>query len=254
MTSQKKRTRSESLRELLRKLARAHSILEMEGHGDMTLGHMSVRDPKGRGFWLKKRGIGLGEVIGTDDFILLDFDGNPLSGKGGRHSEWPIHAQIMMVRKDINSVAHTHPFHASVFSSTNEPLRPVGLEGSYFGGKVPHYKETSGLVHTPEHGRNLASVLGDTYGVFMKNHGVTFCGESIEHATLMGIFLERACRSQLMISASGLNWSWPDEAELSEKAPMIMSPLHIEESWAYYNRKLDWFLSTGRSRGKRFFR
>ncbi|MCK9508892.1 MAG: class II aldolase/adducin family protein, partial [Pigmentiphaga sp.] len=30
---------------LLDKLARACRILEMEGHGDMTLGHVSMRDP-----------------------------------------------------------------------------------------------------------------------------------------------------------------------------------------------------------------
>ena len=39
----------------LDKLARACRILEMEGHGDMTLGHLSLRDPLGRGYWLKRR-------------------------------------------------------------------------------------------------------------------------------------------------------------------------------------------------------
>lgn len=44
----------------LDELARACRILEMEGHGDMTLGHVSLRDPEGRGFWLKRNRIGLG--------------------------------------------------------------------------------------------------------------------------------------------------------------------------------------------------
>ena len=33
------------LRQSLDELARACRILEMEGHGDMTLGHLSLRDP-----------------------------------------------------------------------------------------------------------------------------------------------------------------------------------------------------------------
>src|SRR5690606_39927340 len=79
------------LREQLDQLATACRILEMEGHGDMTLGHLSLRDPEGRGFWLKRNARGLGEIMSSDDFVLVDFDGNKLDGEGGRHSEWPIH-------------------------------------------------------------------------------------------------------------------------------------------------------------------
>ncbi len=32
-------------------LARLCRILEIEGHGDRTLGFASLRDPNGRGFW-----------------------------------------------------------------------------------------------------------------------------------------------------------------------------------------------------------
>ena len=42
-------------------------ILAMEGHNDITLGHMSLRDPQGRGLWLKKSKRGLDEIAGPDD-------------------------------------------------------------------------------------------------------------------------------------------------------------------------------------------
>ena len=64
--------------EQLQQLAQACRILEMEGHGDMTLGHVSLRDPGGRGFWLKRNRIGLGEVQGPQDFILVGFYGEKL--------------------------------------------------------------------------------------------------------------------------------------------------------------------------------
>src|SRR6266567_3710012 len=91
------------LRASLDELARACRILEMEGHGDMTLGHLSLRDPQRRGFWLKRNRIGLGEVLGADDFVLVDWDGRQLAGSGGRHSEWPIHSEILRMRPDVQS-------------------------------------------------------------------------------------------------------------------------------------------------------
>ena len=103
------------LRDALDRLARGCRILELEGHGDMTLGHLSLRDPAGRGFWMKRNRIGLGEVLGPDDFVLVDWDGNKIAGDGGRHSEWPIHSEIFRARADVVVVAHTHPFHACVF-------------------------------------------------------------------------------------------------------------------------------------------
>ena len=50
------------LTEALERLAKACRILEKEGHGDMSLGHVSLRDPDGRGFWLKRNRAGLGEI------------------------------------------------------------------------------------------------------------------------------------------------------------------------------------------------
>src|ERR1700710_1313098 len=99
------------LRKSLDELARGCRILEMEDHGDMTLGHLSLRDPAGRGFWMKRNRGGLGGVLGPGDFVLVDWDGRQIAGTGGRHSEWPIHSEILRMRPDVQVVAHTHPFH-----------------------------------------------------------------------------------------------------------------------------------------------
>ena len=116
-------------------------MLAAEGHNDMSLGHLSLRDPGGRGFWLKRGNIGLEEVIGPGDFILLDFDGQVLDGTGLRHLEWPIHAEILRARPDVNVVAHTHPFHATVLSATTEQIRPYTNEGVWFAdGALSHFR------------------------------------------------------------------------------------------------------------------
>lgn len=222
----------------LTELAKACRILEMEGHGDMTLGHLSMRSPDGRGFWMKRNRIGLGEVLGPDDFVLVDWEGNQLSGKGSRHSEWPIHSEILRVRSDVNVVAHTHPFHACVFSASIEPLLPFTIDGDYLVD-VPRHQDEVALITTKEEGIALATTLGQSFAVLMGNHGVTFCGTSIPHAACVGIFLEKACKAQLAGSAAGFRASFPAPAIREKRNRQIMTPIHWEHSWNYFCRKLE---------------
>ena len=234
---------SKAVSTLLQKLATAHRILEMEGHGDMILGHVSVRDPEGRGFWCKRKALGMGEIISDADFTLQDLDGKKLAGDGDCHNEWPIHSEILRVRPDLNSVGHSHPFYGCVFSATSEVIRPVALEGGYFWPGVPHDKSTAELVNTKELGAGLANALGKSFAVFMKNHGVTFCGTSIEHCMMMGIFLEKACRAQLLIASTGYRWEYPSDAEMKARAPQTFHSAMINRSWEFYCRKLRWLES-----------
>ena len=219
-------------------LARACRILEMEGHGDMTLGHLSLRDPQGRGYWLKRNAFGLGEILSHKDFVLVDHEGQQLQGEGGRHSEWPIHSQILLARPDVQVVAHTHPPHASVLSAFVDPIEPYTLDADYFEAIACH-RDDSALLKTKEQGRALAQALGQLDAVLMANHGVTFCGRSIEHAVCVGLFLERAARLHLMGASAGGRPVFPDAATRARRRAQIMSPIHIEHSWNYFSRKLD---------------
>jgi L-fuculose-phosphate aldolase len=225
------------LEKSLDELARACRILEMEGHGDMTLGHLSLRDPDGRGFWLKRNRIALGEVRGADDFVLVDWDGQQLAGSGGRHSEWPIHSEILRVRPDVQVVAHTHPFHACVVSASLDPLQPYGLDADYFID-VPRHIDQVALITTKEEGAALARALRHGFAVFMANHGVTFAGTSVPHATCVGVFLEKACKAQLAGQAAGFRASMPDLATREKRRSQMMTPAHWEHCWHYFCRKL----------------
>ena len=225
------------LRGTLDELARACRILEMEGHGDMTLGHLSLRDPARRGFWLKRNRVGLGEVMGADDFVLVDWDGRQMTGSGGRHSEWPIHSEILRLRPDVDVVAHTHPFHACVFSASLDPLQPYGLDADYFID-VPRHADPVALITTKDEGIALARSLGTAFAVLIANHGVTFCGTSVAHATCVGIFLEKACKAQLAGQAAGFRTSMPDAATRTRRNSQMMTPAHVEHSWHYFCRKL----------------
>jgi L-fuculose-phosphate aldolase len=225
-------------RELLTEAARACRILDMEGHGDMTLGHLSVRETAGRGFWMKRNQIGLGEVLGPGDFVLVDWDGQKIAGSGGRHSEWPIHSEIFRARPDVTVVVHTHPFHASVFSASTEPLQPYTVDADHFT-EVPRHQDEVALITTKSEGEAVARSLGKQFAVLLANHGVTFCGATIEQAVCAGIFLEKACRAHLIGRAADLKTSMPNRAVRDKRHQQISTPVHWQHSWRYFCRKLD---------------
>jgi L-fuculose-phosphate aldolase len=224
--------------ERLTAAARACRILDMEGHGDMTLGHLSVRAADGAGFWMKRNRVGLGEVLGPDDFVLVDWDGNQIAGSGGRHSEWPIHSEIFRLRPDVNVVVHSHPLYAGIFSAVTEPLQPYTLDADYFI-EVPRHEADVALITLKTEGKALARSLGQSFAVFIANHGVTFCGASLEHAVCVGIFLEKACKVQLVARAANMKRSMPSGAVRKKRNKQIMTPAHWEHCWNYFCRKLD---------------
>lgn len=228
---------TDNLTEALNKLAKACRILEMEGHGDMSLGHLSLRDPDGRGFWMKRNAFGLGEIAGPADFVLVDMDGNKIAGQGGRHSEWPIHSEVFRNRPDVNVVGHSHPTYASLFSASTESLQPFTVDADYFT-LVPRHEADVALITTKEEGQDLAKAMADSFVVLLANHGITFAGTSIEHATCVGVFFEKACRAHVIGNSANLKPSFPSAPVRRKRNTQIMTPVHWEHSWNYFSRKL----------------
>ena len=222
----------------LRLLAKASRILEIHGHGDRIFGHVAMRDPGGRGFWLKRHGISLGEVYDEQDFVLLSFDGKQLQGAGKRHNEWPIHAEILKRRPDLHFTAHTHPFHSVIYSTIDKPL-PL-LHARRFP-PPNRFTDTSDFILTPEQGAAVADALGQGLVLLMRHHGVVYCGATRLQLVTSGTGLEEACQEALLAGASGLPWT---EVPMSERAQRVASQKSRMSGreldlWDYYCRVLE---------------
>ncbi len=223
---------------LLDALAVACRQLAKEGHEDGNWGHLAVRDPGGAGFWMKRGGIGLGEVGGPGDFILLDFDGNQLAGSGRRHLEWPIHAEIMRARPEVEATAHTHALPFALFSATDLELRQLLHESTAFiGGGVPRFRQTSDLIVTPELGRALARALGPARAVLMASHGGAVTGRTIADLAVNVICLTKAIEAQRAIAATGWPVIEPDPEISAEKGERIWSLEMAEVHWSFWVRR-----------------
>ena len=233
---------SNTLAAELAEAARGCRIFELEGHGDRVVGHIALRDPEGRGFWMKRAGIALGEVYDGRDFVLLDFDGKQLAGDGKAHGEWPIHAEIMRARADINATAHTHPFYSSVFSAVDGPLPNIVPRATTQPLRTPRFEESSGLVGTVEMARSMTEAMGNNNAILLRNHGLVTCGTDLQNTVLIGIAIEKMCREALLINGSNLPFSSPDENERAHKLKdgEKLDPAVLGGSvlWDYYCRKL----------------
>ena len=229
---------SSDIAELVELVATASRILAATGHGDLIWGHASVRDPDGRGVWLKAATWGLEEVT-ADRVHLVSPDGEVVEGDGPRHSEYPIHTEIMNARPDVGAVVHTHPPYAVALAATGQPLRQVSHAANYFvPPEVPRFTRTADLILTRELGQAVAAELGAARAIFLVNHGIVTVGPDLQTATVAAVLLERACAQQMLTHAFGGWPTWSDHDESLSKRRNIYADGPVRAVWEYLVRSL----------------
>ena len=213
-------------------------ILGLEDQGDFVWGHVSARDPDGRGVWMKASTLGF-EEIGPANVILVGWDGEVLAGEGRRHAEYPIHTELMRARPDVQSVVHTHAPWSVAFASTGQPLRPVSHEATLFvPPEVARFTRTGDLILTRELGEELAAAVGDRNAAFMVHHGIVTCGPDVVTAVMSAVLLERASRTAIRAIAGGGPKTWSSDEEALAKREHCYPPALLRQAWDYLERRL----------------
>lgn len=214
-------------------------VLGAEDQGDLIWGHVSTRDPGGRGVWMKAASLGF-EEVGVDQVILVDDEGDILEGTGRRHIEFPIHTEVMGARDDIGSVVHTHAPHAVALGATAQPLLPLSHEGTLFvPPDIARFTETGDLITTRELGKKVSGALGDRNALLLVNHGIVTAGPDVPTAVLTAILLEKACRMQLLAASGGSIEAWSSDDEALSKRDHCYSPALLRQAWSYLVRRLN---------------
>ena len=219
------------------RLIAAGRILEHQGLGDMTRGHVSVRLPdRNELFLMKPHSIGFDEIT-AENILTIDLDGAVVAGTARRHSEVFIHSEIYRARPDVGSVIHVHPTHAIAFSGTGKPIRASSQGGAMFKDALPIFDTTMDLIRTPEMGRAVAQALGPHPAVLMRGHGVAIAGATLEQAVVLTVMLEEACRIQLLADAvGGSTPEFPPE-DIARLRRNLMSPEQFVVNFDYLARK-----------------
>ncbi len=182
-----------------------------------------------------------------DQITIVDMDGKQIDKKNKmkRTSEVLLHLQLYRARKDIRSVVHSHPPHATAFAMANIPI-PEGIhpEAEVFLGKVPMADYV-----TPSYkdlGESVVAVMNqDTNTVMMGNHGAV-CFDS----TLMGAYykleiLDAYCRILLLTAGLG---------RINELTPQQMFDLlTVKAKFGLADQRLETALKGGIGKDNREF-
>jgi L-fuculose-phosphate aldolase len=228
---------------LRKEVALGGHVLDHAGLSDYVWGHVSARDPKGRGVWMKAKGLGFDEVRPAD-VLLVSWEGDVLEGAGPRHGEYPIHTEAMLENPAINSVVHCHPAHAMAMVASGRTIQPFSHIASVFSRPLPVYDEAPGLVLTPEQGKALAQALGASHALLMRGHGVVTVGASVGAAVTTAVMLERACYLQLLAEGyGGVKTPFTEDQAIAAYAH-TQGDDFVLEAWAYLVR------ATNRARTK----
>jgi ribulose-5-phosphate 4-epimerase/fuculose-1-phosphate aldolase len=211
--------------------------LNAAGQADMVWGHPSVRDPEGRGVWMKASGWGF-EEVDASKIVLVSPSGKVLAGAGPRHIEYPIHTEIMAARPDVGAVVHTHSPAACQFAALDVPLRPLDHAGSLFCyPDIPRFSLTGGLIKTSELGQALASALGEAVAILLPQHGIVTVGPDLPAAIMAAVLLDRACRTQLTAMAAGTLRVWGSSEDTIAKRADVWAPRQLQAGYEYLLRQ-----------------
>lgn len=126
--------------------------------------------------------------LDVDEFLLVDYQGNILEGRGKLSRETEMHTRILSGFNYIKCTIHAHPQFSMVFATQSKPIKTVTeatiKRGDYFGviDPAPAYsKQLADNVYKYfDDRRDLAEKIG--IGCIMPLHGVVVSGDSLMSA------------------------------------------------------------------------
>lgn len=213
-------------------LAAACRILAKEGHESGLAGQVTARGPKPGTWWTLQFGYGFEEATG-ERMVLVDEDLKPL--RGGRPNPGVrFHVWVYRKRPDVQAIIHTHAPHASALASTGKALKTIHMDSAMLHGTA-HLPEWPGVPVADDEGRIISGALGDAKTVLLANHGLLAAGASVEEATYLAVFFERAARMQLRAMAAG-GYKEVKPALAEEARAFLLQPSIVRGTFAYWAR------------------
>jgi L-fuculose-phosphate aldolase len=214
-------------------LAACCRILASEGHESGLAGQVTARGEKPATWWTLEFGYGFDEAS-AERMVLVDDDLRPLSG-GRPNPGVRFHVWIYNKRPDVQAIVHTHAPHASALAATGKPLRTIHMDSAMLHGTA-HLPEWPGVPVADDEGRIISGALGEAKTILLANHGLLAAGASVEEATYLAVFFERAARMQLRAMAAG-GFKEVKPALAEEARAFLLQPSIVRGTFAYWARR-----------------
>ncbi|MDH3452272.1 MAG: class II aldolase/adducin family protein [Gammaproteobacteria bacterium] len=169
-------------------------------------GHLTVRDPeRPELYWTNPMAVHFSQVK-VSNLILANHSGEVVEGKYAlNQAGFVLHAAVHEAHPDIIAMCHAHTVYGVAFASLGRPLDPITQDAACFYEDHVVIKDEAGAVTVEtDAGKSVAAAFVGVKAAIHQNHGLlTASRHSIESAAFWFIALERCCRQQLMVEATG---------------------------------------------------
>lgn len=188
---------------LIESIVNACQILVNQKLDSGPFGNISVRVPDSDRCYINPAHITFDNMT-AKDIVLIDFEGNVITGSRLPHPGAFIHREIYRLRSDVQAIVHTHSRHSVLLSLTGDELKPFTQLGAAFHNDQSVYQGFSGPVRDSDEGHAIAKALGNKSLVIAKNHGVFATGTSIQAALWDFIVADEAAAIQCAAKTMGI--------------------------------------------------
>ncbi|MFO1321490.1 MAG: class II aldolase/adducin family protein [Burkholderiales bacterium] len=169
-------------------------------------GHLTIRDPEfPHLYWTNPMCVHFSQVK-VSNLILADHDGNVVEGDHAiNRAGYVLHAAVHEAHPDIVAMCHAHTEYGTAFASLGRPLEPISQDACAFYEDHVVIRDQGGKVAVePQAGVSVAPFFAGVRAAIHQNHGLlTVSRHSIEAAAFWFIALERCCKQQLIVEATG---------------------------------------------------
>lgn len=227
-------------RHLKERLVGACRAFALQGFDYGFAGHLTIRDPENPGlYWTNPMAVHFSQVK-VSNLILADHNGNVVEGRHAiNRAGFVLHAAVHEAHQDIVAMCHAHTVYGTAFAALGKELDPISQDAAaFFGDHVVIRDEAGQVAVEVKAGRNMAASFKDVKAAIHQNHGLlTVSRHSIEAAAFWFIALERCCKQQLMVEATGSapRMVPPDRARYSREhvGSEYIGWLHFQPIWEY---------------------
>jgi len=210
--------RTQTERQVREDLAAAYRLVTHYGMDDSIYTHISARVPDTDDQFLINPFGMLFRDITASKLVKIDLDGRILDDTpyDVNPAGFTIHSAVHAARHDAACVLHTHTLAGVGVSSLACGLQPCNQWALEFYNRVV-YHDFEGIALDADERERLVADLGPTAkAMILRNHGLLTLGRNIPEAFILMLNLDRACRVQLAIQASG-EAVYPLSPEVCEK-------------------------------------
>jgi L-fuculose-phosphate aldolase len=218
-------------------LAYACRILAMTGQEAGLAGQISARSDRADVYWTLRFGLGFDEAT-RNDFIEVDQDLRTLSGEGMANPATRFHLWVYRARPDVQAIVHTHSPWASALAAARQPLVVSQMDMTPFYDDCAFLGEWPGVPIADHEGVLISEALGQKRSIILAHHGYLTAGGTIEEATYLSVYLERAARLQIRAQAFGGLKPVPDDLA-QEAHDYLLQPSIVRSTFDYWCRQTD---------------